>query len=277
MSILSKIKGEKKDSEQNTNQPQEQKRPDAITRRSWTAGDMRQLQRTAMPPISRTNSELSMRSSKSSKSSKYRLGRPSSSLGRNVSFQGLAKVLEDHDDGEDGVPPVPAMPLRYSSASSSRPSSSRGPYSAKSTPGKSPLSSAESTPPDSEDSSNASSKSEDVLEMRSHPFSSPEQFVFRKSRDFEDHVSKDWKGKAPMYGSNTMMAERATMSQHSPEAERDQQPDRRYFTHASPTGPSTSQMTVKPAPASSKDTATRPTKKNKFSFFKKEGSSVAAH
>lgn len=318
MSILSKLKGQKTDekgaSQKGSNEPKEQQQQRPDIKRNWTAGDMRQINRTTSPQMSRTNSEISVRSSR------YRMSRASSSLsqdwvpskqraaslrsmGRNASFQGLAQVLEDGQDEENDVPPMPVMPSRYSSgsASSSRPKSSRSPYSAASSIGKSPLSNSagmcsdadnvlfgqsayhisDTTPADSEDSSNASSKSDDILEMRSHPFSHPEQFVFRKSQD----LGYAGKGKAPMdpVGQTLVTQNENVVPHEGSKSTFESPPERRYFTKATPTGGPLSEIERKTSnaaesiPAAIHETSTKQAKKSRFSLFKKGDNAVAAH
>lgn len=156
MSIMSKLKGEKKVAEKKDGgkgkQPaQEQKNEERPSvSRTWTADNMRQINRSVQPPMSRTSSDYSTRSARmklprstSGLSQEWTPGsnsnmRPSASshksMSRSVSYQGLPKVLEDGDVGHLGfdIPPMPIMPSRYSAASSSsssRPRSARSPLS----------------------------------------------------------------------------------------------------------------------------------------------------
>ena len=168
MSIISKLKGDKKVEEEKQKgedqkqSAQAQKRPTDTNRRSWTSEDMRQINRTTQPPVflSRPGSQHSNRSNNRLRTIRSHGGfsqdwtpsqqqRPPPSLrapSRNTSFQGLAKVIEDsHDSSADDIPPMPSIPARYSSsslASSSKPRASQSPLSAGSSVGKSPLSSA---------------------------------------------------------------------------------------------------------------------------------------
>lgn len=175
MSIMSKLKGDKKnagnDKQTGTGKSQEQPkqdqtRPVETTRRSWTAQDMRQINRTTeMIGLSRSRSSGDFSVSSSRPSSRHRMARSSSGLSQDWapaaqrsstaslkmmsrnSFQGLAKVVEDGSDSVDPyeMPPMPPFPARYSSsslASSSKGKAARSPLSAGSSVAKSPLSTA---------------------------------------------------------------------------------------------------------------------------------------
>lgn len=165
---MSKFKGDKKaedkkkDGAMNKETAQNESRPANPTRKTWTAEDMRQTNRTAERiDLSRSRSS----SSYSVRSSRHRMGRTSSGLSqewtpsdkrssasslklsRNASFQGLSRVMEDDDNNTVlpyDIPPMPAIPSRYSGASlasSSKPRLSRSPLSVGSSTEQSALSS----------------------------------------------------------------------------------------------------------------------------------------
>lgn len=156
---------------------------------------------------------------------------------------------------------------------------------------------------DSEDSSNASTKSEDILEMRSHPFSHPEQYVFHKDNDRET-IRKDPKGKGkgkalmfpidvnPMnldFGlddkenkRDSKIAEKPAVV-NTPEVNTH---ERHYFTKSTPMGAHVSDLdnrrhstatTIADVARKPSVAASKPAKKNRFSFLKKSDNGVAAH
>lgn len=110
--------------------------------------------------------------------------------------------------------------------------------------------------------------------MRSHPFSSPQQFVFGKDISSEYCINDPkGKGKAPMYTMNS-----------APHIIQPMQtlPERRYFTRATPQGVLVSENNATPAaakalePGSTKDVAAAVAskKKGRFSIFKKSDIAV---
>lgn len=189
MSILGKIKGAKKAADQHKAQVastvEETPKPapyvhtpthaaiDALTGApsTWKAEDREQIKMQNKARLSRTGSSYSATGSRvdlnrtpSGMSTDWNPSQqPRSSASslrshsRSASYQGLAKVMEDSrfDHGE----PVPAIPMQFSAGPSTRPKATRSPFSAGSSIGRSPLSSAEVSPIDSEESSNASASS----------------------------------------------------------------------------------------------------------------------
>ncbi|GAB7349748.1 hypothetical protein MBLNU459_g0478t1 [Dothideomycetes sp. NU459] len=279
MSIFGKIKGAKKAADQHKAQTaattDETPKPapyrhipthaavDALTGApsSWGFEDREQIKIQNKARMSRTGSSYS------AKSSRVDLNRTSSGLSadwnspqqprssasslkthsRNASYQGLAKVMEDsrYDHGE----PVPPIPMQFSAtssaASSSRPRASRAHFSSGNAIGKSPLSSGDNSPVDSEESSNASASSNEGLQIRSQPVQYPTHNVF-------DQLHKN---------PNRKVGETVAASD---------KPERTYFSHKTSDAGGAVQPVSAPTPAPA---ATK--KRHRFSLMKR-GSLVAA-
>jgi len=110
---------------------------------------------------------------------------------------------------------------------------------------------------------------DDVLEMRSHPFSHPEQFVF----GHDEPVGKG-KGKAPMLP-EFVTEDYQTITTANPPTK--SAPERKYFTRATPTGApvSTFEHVAHEKTGNEESTAVKkaevkpPLKKSRFSFIRK--------
>lgn len=123
---------------------------------------------------------------------------------------------------------------------------------------------------------------DDILEMRSHPFSHPEQYVFQRDQSGEPvrHDSKGkGKGKAPMFPVELDL----DRNDYETSRKVEKPAERIYFTRDTPLGAKASELDSRPTtpatnspPKSPVDAPKLAKKRSRFSLFGKKGDDSVA-